>query len=402
MSQKLRSSLAFLGNLFEHYDSAIFSLLIPFLSSKLFPSDCVSISLCKGFSFLPLVLLSKPLGSLFFSWLSCAKNPEFSLKLSYVGMAIVTAAIGFLPLNEKLTFLPYIIVIIRLLQGFFSSGETINGAMYVLENTSADKKGLFSALFDASSLAGFLIASTLISFYKFHNLLDPYWRTLFWVGSLSFIPAFILKKPSQPLKPISFNKTFIEIPKLAFLKVFMASGLSYAFFSLCFTFSNGALGLLTSITPLQNQHQTTLLFLIDLLLLPLFGMMSKLIDYQKLMKFSLLLALIYVPYSFFLLTRADLKGIFLIRLVWTTLGALFSANLYQFYQALFPNRAQLISLSISLSLGSCILGHGFSSSALLIFNLTGLASSIGLLFSLMAFTGFIVLQKNLQKKSYLL
>jgi MHS family proline/betaine transporter-like MFS transporter len=312
-------------------------------------------------------------------------------------MAMVTASIGFLPINHSHRFLPLALILFRLLQGFFSSGETINGAMYVLDHANPEKKGLFSALFDASSLAGFLIASILIWFYKAHDLLDVYWRTLFWLGAISFIPALILKKPAQNPATETIKPNLTHINSLSFLKVFMTSGYSYAFFSLCFTFSNGALGFISSITPFQNQHQTTLLFLIDLLLLPLFGLFSRIIEFEKLMRLSVIASTIFIPFSFFIISSVPPAGLFLIRLIWTALGALFSANLYQFYQRLFPQRKDLMTLSLAVSLGSCLLGHCFSSMALLIYNLSRNPFLIGLYFSILSITVWAVLHKKIKK-----
>lgn len=75
-----KRALAFLGNFFEHYDTALFGLMLPFLSEKFFPGEYPLQSLIKGFILLPLTVLSKPVGAWFFSFLSFKKSQNFPLK----------------------------------------------------------------------------------------------------------------------------------------------------------------------------------------------------------------------------------------------------------------------------------------------------------------------------------
>jgi MFS transporter, MHS family, proline/betaine transporter len=400
-SKKLRFFLTYLGNLLEHYDSALFTLFIPFFSQKLFPQDPLSLSLLKGFSLLPLTLFSKPLGAIFFSWISSIKSKEYSLKLSYVGMALVTFSLSLIPLDSAKTPLFPLLVSVRLLQGFFSGGETINGAMYVMFESKSQNKGFLSGLFDASSLGGFLFASILMSVLQSFDCLDRHWRLLFMLGSLCFIPALFLKKPNETSEiPRSFP-VFSLSRNLSFLKVFINCGVSYMFFHMCFTFSNSAFCLFNKISQPLLQKQTSYLIAIDIILLPFFGLLANRFKLEQLMKWALLLAIAIIPLSLTFVKNLSPSSIFLVRLLWVTIGALFSANLYVYYNKLFPGKDGALPISIATSLGSALLGHCFSSLALYTFNMFSHPASVGILFSSICFLNFFFVEKKLEKKSYL-
>jgi len=75
-------------------------------------------------------------------------------------MACVTVAIGFLPTYAQAgVAAPVLLAIARVLQNFFAAGESIGGAIFVLEHTDSDKKNIFSSIYDASSIVGIMLAS---------------------------------------------------------------------------------------------------------------------------------------------------------------------------------------------------------------------------------------------------
>jgi len=231
------------------------------------------------------------------------------------------------------------------------------------------------------------------------DLLEQYWRVLFFIGSLALLPALFLKTPQDKTDIETRTTSYPSL--LTFLQLFFCSGLSYAFFALAFTFSNGALPLFSKLTSKTIQNHTTLLFLIDMIFLPLAGLLGKKITSLKLMKLSLCLAFFIVPFSIFMLPYTNVSGVFIIRCLWVILGATFSANLYDFYYCLYPSKEQTYQISLATSLGSCFLGHTFSSSSLFIFQIFQSSLYIGIFFSCLCLLSFMVLQKKSKKLPYL-
>src|SRR5215208_4599886 len=86
-----------LGNLFEHYDNALFSLLSPFLAPLFFPGQDPLTALILTYCIIPLGMIARPIGSLFFGYIGDTRGRKEALVLTLSGMAIVTTLMGFMP-----------------------------------------------------------------------------------------------------------------------------------------------------------------------------------------------------------------------------------------------------------------------------------------------------------------
>ena len=189
MQRRIRFSLL-LGNIFHHYETSLFGWVAPFLSSLLFPDKSGTEALLLTFAFLPLSYLSKPLGAFFWGWMGDLFGRKPVLVATLFGMALSTCAIGCLPLIPKAWMM---LAICRLLQGFFSAGEEKGAALFLLEHTTESKRVWASALYDASGIAGILLASLLASYWG-----GSHWRLLFWfAGITAFFAAFFRKNGEE-------------------------------------------------------------------------------------------------------------------------------------------------------------------------------------------------------------
>lgn len=390
---KLRPFLAFLGNLLDHYSSAVFCLSVPLLMPFFFPHSSISEQIIKAFSLFPLTVITKPLGAIFFSYLSQKKSPEFSLKISYCGMALTCLSFALIPLRASSDTVYIFLMSSRLLQGFFSSGETICGAMYVLDQTCEKRKGLASGFYDACSLAGYVVASFLIYHFQINHLFENHWRILFLLGTLSVLPAFFLKKPSYAPE----DNIQAPVKLINALQIIIVTGLSYAFFSLCFVFTSTP-GVLykTNQTHLITKH-TTYLLLIDLMLLPLCGLISRKIPYTQMMRVSLFLALILVPFFLFSAEQLCSSQLLILRLLFTILGAIFSSGVFRFCKDTLPYKNQSQALSFSFSLGAALIGQSFALVSASLYKFLPSIFFVGLFFSFLCLLGLTALQKNLEK-----
>ena len=97
VSSRLHLWSACLGNLFEHYDTALFSFLSPFLAPLIFPQQDPITALILTYAIIPLGKLAKPIGAIIFGWIGDLYGRAYALYLSLTGMAIISAIIAFIP-----------------------------------------------------------------------------------------------------------------------------------------------------------------------------------------------------------------------------------------------------------------------------------------------------------------
>ncbi|MES2273329.1 MAG: MFS transporter, partial [Chlamydiota bacterium] len=200
MSPFSRDRLAgLIGNVLEHYDHALFALLAPFIAPLFFQNQDPLTALILTYGILPLGLLTKPLGSLFFGWIGDRIGRREALFYSLFGMAMVTVGMGSLPLYAQAgIWAPVLLSLGKMLQSFFAAGESTGGAIFVLEQTPLSKRTLLSSFYGASTMIGILIASGWVALLGSQGSLEKGWRFLFWAGGLTaFIGAFLRLGPKE-------------------------------------------------------------------------------------------------------------------------------------------------------------------------------------------------------------
>src|SRR5579862_656680 len=111
--------IGIIGNIFEHYDSALFGLLAPFIASLFFETQDPVTALILTYGMLPLGILFRPLGSLFFGWIGDHWGRRQALFLSLTGMGVATVLMGCLPTYATAgIYAPLLLALCRILQNF--------------------------------------------------------------------------------------------------------------------------------------------------------------------------------------------------------------------------------------------------------------------------------------------
>lgn len=82
----LNFTAASIGNLFEHYDKALFAFLAPFLAPLFFHNSSPITALILTYAIMPLGLFSRPIGSLIFGRMGDRKGRKKVLIFTLFGM----------------------------------------------------------------------------------------------------------------------------------------------------------------------------------------------------------------------------------------------------------------------------------------------------------------------------
>jgi MHS family proline/betaine transporter-like MFS transporter len=363
---------AFIGNFFEHYDHALFGFLSPFLAPLFFPETEPIVALIYTFAMLPLGILSKPLGAIVFGRLGDRIGRKRTFSFTLMGMAVVTGAMGFIPLFQDAST-PFVWGSFRLLQGFFAAGETTGGAIYVLEKLKEEKRCFWGSLFDASGILGILAASGAVS-------LAFYWKIsycwLFWAGSLTgAIGAFVHLSADEPWIKKESSKTFRSLwaHKKPLAEIALVAGFSYANYYLLATFMNGFLPLAGIISKTEAIEMNTLLLIGDLILLPLFGFLGEKIGKEKLMIGALILASIAIVPLFSLAEEANYFSALTIRMSLTCIGVALAAPYHAWAIERAPKEHRYLIGAVGATIGSRLIGAPAPAISLWLYQKTGLA-----------------------------
>lgn len=393
-----------IGTTLEFYDTAVFSLLAPFLAPLFFPSFDPITAMILTYGALSIGSFGKPLGSLFFGYFGDRFGRLRAMSNCMIGLAIVTGLAGCLPTYQQAGYLaPLLMTFARFFQNFFIGGETAGGAVFILEHTKESKHSLISSLYGCSMIAGIVLASGLITLISWSGNMATLWRVPFLFGFFTAVAGIFLRRNAQESPQFVAKKTpelsifkSLNRYKIPFLGIMGVSGFSSCNYILAFILPNGFLPKVSSITSTEIMAINTFLLLIDMALLPLFGWLSDWLSPRRSMLIAAAAssALAFPLYSFF--DGANWMQIVFVRTMLVALGVWFSAPLHAWIQTLVPLQSRYLVLSLGYALGSQLIGGPAASLSLWLYRETGWVGAPGLYWT--AAASFAALCISLQPK----
>ncbi len=388
-----------IGNLFEHYDKYLFPFLAPFLAPLFFQSGSELKALQSTYIIMFLSFLSRPLGALVFGRIGDRYGRKKALSTTLFGMAIVTFLMGLLPTYDQIgPMAPVLLTLSRLAQNFFAVGEVTGGALLTLERCNPKKRGLFSSLYDCSSVAGILIASLSVSLLAQYNILQTHWRLLYFAGaSTALIGAgmrFFLKEEIlvKTHRVLPFYRVVWK-EKALFLTLCLMFGFSHAIYDSATTLMNGYLPFVSLVSSKEAAWSGTGVLLLDLFLLPVCGYFSTIFSYKKVLRLFLFLITTSAIPLFCLLDRALVQTVLAVRFAIVVFGVGFAAPLYAWAVEAVPRAHRYTLISLGIALGGKIFGMGGACAlSLSLYHRTGWVGIPGLYLSFLGLTTYLAMQ----------
>lgn len=359
----------FLSHALYHYESALFGWMTPYLAPLFFPNKSGVEALLYTFALLPLSFLAKPIGAIV--WGLCGdrfgRKPVLFITLS--GMTLSTFAIGCIPLMPDAWIL---LVLCRLLQGFFSTGQTTGAALLLMENAPPEKRSWLSSQYDACGIGGIALASFATVAFG-----HTYWRFLFWLAAAFSLIALLLGRKTRETVSISQEKLSWKIfwnEKRRFFQILCVAGFSYGNYYLISIFLNGLLPQITSLSQSEVLGINSCLLVLDAPLLLFFGWACRYIPRNTIM-FTAALCAAFVIYPLFsLLPQAGFWTVAWIRFLFILFGVALAAPFHAWKVELLSRHRFLLG-GLGGTLGAKFFGAPIPFVATWIFSKTG---SIGI------------------------
>lgn len=383
-TSRLQLLTACLGNLFEHYDTALFGFLSPFLAPLIFPEKDAMTALILTYAIIPLGMLARPIGSLVFGYIGDSYGRKHALFLTLAGMSFISGCIALSPTYSQVGLLaPLIFCFGRVMQNFLAAGETMGGAIFLLENTQEKHHDLMSGLYNASTIGGHLLASIGVFVIGNYNFVDPGWRFLYLCGCITALFGCLIRRPSPSIQePLKISPTFAKLKntlwthRKALFFIAICSGFGSACYSMALVLMNGLIPLISTITKAEVMKINTYLLVFDFCALPFFGWVASRVPREQLMlSASLCVSILTIP-LFLSLEGASLFGIIAVRVVLVIFSVAFFAPFHAWAGQLVPQDARYAVISLGYSLGYQILGSPTAVLALWCFQKTRMVSSI--------------------------
>ena len=399
-----------IGNLLEHYDTALFGFLSCVLAPVIFPEKEPLSALILTYAIIPVAMLARPVGSLLFGFIGDYYGRATALSLSLIGMGLVSLLMAIGP--SFIAFglsAPLFWCLTRALQNFLAAGETCGGAIFLLESSQNKEHDILSSLYSASTIGGILLASIATTLLSTLNQIETGWGYLYLFGSITALFGYLIRRriktdqiPDSDVSPSDKKKLSIGVLWLyrrQLLSIAVCSGFSYANYSIALIVLSGFIPLVSDQSQQLMIPVNTALLVIDLLLLPLFGYLASKISRYRLMLVASLSACITCAPLFFLLQGASFGIILLIRIFFVVIGAAFAAPMHALLQTWIPKAHRYSVISFGYAIGSQLLGGPSATLTLWLFKTTGSYFGMALYWIILATATSVVLARASIKDS---
>lgn len=410
MEQSLKKSFFFAtiaGNILEHYDKVLFSLVAPFIAPLYFPKSDPLVGLIL--IYLPVGVIARPLGALYWGKMGDREGRKKVLFLSILGMSMTMILTGLLPTYSYFGIASAALLhLSRGLTCFFAAGEGVSASLILIEGSKKKFRDLMSSYYEMSSMLGILLASLLVTWLSSQGKVLIAWRFLFIVSGLIGLVVFWIRKNGlfahveetiDQDKELSFSwKALLEKNWKALIAIICMTGFLCTNYNILTYTLNSYIPLVSKITKTEMMATHTFMVFIDFLLLPLFGFVAKKEGKEKVIFFSLMLASLCTLPLFLLLATPSPSRIFFVRTCLVLWGIAISAPFNFWAMNLVQKKDRFRIIALARAIGAQGIGAFSIPLSLFIYKITNspLAPAFIIAISgLAALSTFVFIEKKI-------
>ncbi|HVG14532.1 MAG TPA: MFS transporter, partial [Chitinophagaceae bacterium] len=151
------------GTLIEWYDFYIFGSLSTIIAQKFFPSENPTAALLSTLATFAAGFIVRPFGALVFGRLGDIVGRKYTFLLTLVLMGGSTFLIGCIPSYATIGgWAPFLVLLLRLLQGLALGGEYGGAATYVAEHAPVNQRGYYTSFIQTTATLGLFLSLIVI------------------------------------------------------------------------------------------------------------------------------------------------------------------------------------------------------------------------------------------------
>jgi MFS family permease len=154
---------ASLGTIFEWYDFYLYGSLAIFFSTLFFPPDNPTAAFLAVLATYGAGYVVRPIGALVFGHVGDRTGRKVAFMVTIAIMGISTAAVGVMPTYASVGYAaPFMLLCLRLLQGFALGGEYGGAAIYVAEHAAHGDRGYQTSWIATTATTGLILSLLVI------------------------------------------------------------------------------------------------------------------------------------------------------------------------------------------------------------------------------------------------
>ncbi len=369
----------YLANIIDHCELALYAFLVPTFMVVFLPQQNSLHQVLIGYGIFTISLLARPLGAYYFAK-KANSMPMYFLGITLFGVSLATLLMAILPAYSSFgLFAVVFLALFKALQNFFAAGEVSIAEMYILNVTQNQHHSLTSGFYNASKSFGTFIGCIGAAIVSLSYHPEYFWRySFFIIGAIgigvSLWRFFFIKEADnyKELIPLDFKSLFYSkssIKKITMLSLLKGTNHMNYYISMV---------LFVALVPLINKNiqlSTTLTFSAitigySSVIMAVFGKLLEKKPYKLLIKYLLILFVIYMPIVMICLKYLNLAQLIIVQLFMLTIGALMISPMQRFSYNFLQDNERFQINAISFCIGSDFIGRTTPFIGLLIYKLT--------------------------------
>lgn len=236
------------GTVFEWYDFFIYGTLAAIIGKTFFPADNETLQMLLVWAGFAVGFGFRPLGAILFGYLGDKLGRKYTFLVTVTLMGIATAGVGFIPSAESIGLAaPFIVILLRILQGLALGGEYGGAAIYVSEHSPPERRGYYTGYIQASVVGGFVLSIAVVLACRFLIPTEAFndwgWRIPFLLSILLLVISLWMRLKLNESPVFKAMQAEGKIAKNPFVESFTYPGNKKRIFIALF----GVTGILTTI-----------------------------------------------------------------------------------------------------------------------------------------------------------
>jgi MFS family permease len=191
------------GTLIEWYDFYIFGSLSTIIAAKFFPSENPTAALLSTLATFAAGFIVRPFGALVFGRLGDIIGRKYTFLLTLIIMGSSTFLIGLVPSYATIGgWAPFLVLLLRLLQGLALGGEYGGAATYVAEHSPSNRRGFYTSWIQTTATLGlFLSLGVILSIRRLVGVTEftegNGWRYPFLLSIILVVVSIFIRMKMQ-------------------------------------------------------------------------------------------------------------------------------------------------------------------------------------------------------------
>src|SRR5579863_667776 len=356
--------ISFTTNIFEVYDFLISGYMAVIIGHLFFKTNSDAMAAILSFALFASSFVMRVIGSIFWGHFGDKHGSGLATRSSMLIMAAPSCLIGLLPTYNTMGYAAtFLLLILRLIQGFGAGGQVPTNLCYIYERTTDTKYSSFFCGLAASggwvgSLLASLITFLLYAYFTEKSIYDWVWRIPFLISIPMFMVIFHFRKN---IETSNYRTDVVErldwvcrefiIP---FIKCFLLLSFMHVCFYMLFVWMPTYLESVLKIAHNAARLSNVVSLIIATICVILWGYFGKHINYKKVMLASVVLLILFSYPLFYLLHSASIVILIAIQVIFAVIYTPLEGNyvfaLGRAFNSKFRNRGYALCWTLSIAL----------------------------------------------------